>query len=256
VLPDNSNTKHKTFIIILEFTMMIEQFRRHVATISSEGIQCIEQGHFDEAVELYRNGLNWIKAAMMQPNDTEREDEHELASSSSDSCADSIPQIRFALQRRSPLPCSSAAAEQQLFIYKKPLEFSEGERYSHDQSCFVLIYNLALSYHLSATSCSKQEDEKAKRLSKTALELWELVYRLHRREDMGVTCIHTCPILNNLGQLYHVSGDLEMSRHCFTTLLSVMHSLEGSCDPDFLSAFMNNVMSLVALNTTIAAPAA
>jgi hypothetical protein len=244
--------------------MMMEQlFRNYLADTSSKGSQFIEHGEFDEAVELYRSGLNLIKAAMLQLN-AGREDSPIAPASSSSSddlvcAAESIPQIRFARLSKSPL---SRQHEQHMLIYQTPLELPEDEPYSYDQACFVFIYNLALSYHLlccaTAAACEQEQREKVRTLSKTALELWEIVYRLHLREDMGVKGIHTCAILNNLGQLCQTYGNMVRSRQCFTGLLSVMHSLEGSGDPDFLSGYetlMNSVMSLLGHGATIA-PAA
>ena len=142
-------------------------------------------------------------------------------------------------------------------VFRNPLLIPENPC-SKDQVSFIIIYNLALAHHLNASS-HRNNSEKLERV----LRLWELVYDLHWQSNLGLQTIHTCAILNNLGHVNQLLGDMERCRKCFESLLSIIVRVTdevGGRERSFLhynenQSFFLNVAQLI-LQDSMAAPAA
>jgi hypothetical protein len=126
---------------------------------------------------------------------------------------------------------------------------------SAEQWQFVITYNLALSYHLCA-----MERQDVKKLE-AALGLWDLIYRFHWNESLGLVTFHTCAILNNYGHGLRQVGAEKPARKCFESLLCALcvclHNKGEASDIDAcrIECFYRNVSPLVLKNphTAVAA---
>jgi hypothetical protein len=124
---------------------------------------------------------------------------------------------------------------------------------SDDQLAFVILYNLALSYHI----CAIHEGGVDQKLYK-ALRLWEQVYKQHFKTDLGLSPLHTCAILNNLGNVYKALGQAECCQRCFKGLLTAMVFMKETGAADCLNedeTFFHSVSQLILTDRGVA-PAA
>jgi hypothetical protein len=128
-------------------------------------------------------------------------------------------------------------------IFSKPMVIPKSGFCSNEQYQFIILYNLALSYHLFSV-----EHQNGVMLE-AALRLWTLVYKFHWNDDLGLLPIHTCAILNNLGHVYLLVGDAKASRECHENLLCALLVLQRSEDSSFpgcnTDCFFRSVTPLV-----------
>jgi hypothetical protein len=85
-----------------------------------------------------------------------------------------------------------------------------------EQYQFIITYNLALSHHL----CAMERRDACK--LEVALGLWDLIYRFHWNEDLGLVAFHTCAILNNYGHALRQVGAEKSALECFESLLCAL----------------------------------
>lgn len=120
---------------------------------------------------------------------------------------------------------------------------------------YVILYNLALSYHLRGMD-EEEHHLKVAYLQK-ALTLYEHAHHILSSQDIELSLLHTMAIASNLGHIHHVVGDEQRAQMCFqhllSTILYVVDCGEGSKIETF-DGFFRNVMSLIC--TSSPAPAA
>jgi hypothetical protein len=146
------------------------------------------------------------------------------------------------------------------FIFRSPIYIPSHAGTDHtssmyyEKSSFMLLYNLALTHHLSALDGNNTQ----KRLQK-ALKLYELAYSIQMTEDIQLTVLHTMAIVNNLGMAHAALDDKEKSQQCLQHLLSSVMFLHDCNDQDSIEqmdGFIANVMSLILMPSSAPAAAA
>ena len=80
----------------------------------------------------------------------------------------------------------------------------------------VVLFNLALSYHLSALH-SRNWNQLLR-----AEQLYEYAFYLHLENDSGGTLLYSMALLNNLGVVYEMCNERDKSQSCFQNMLSTM----------------------------------
>jgi hypothetical protein len=179
-------------------------------------------GRYDESVELLTKALTGIQQEIMAS-----------AGSSSVASDSSCEEGSFALQvpqyyqvdmedesSSSQIHAFDATGEQSK-IFSAPLVVptstdSRSRFCSNEQYQFIITYNLALSYHLAAVT------QRNVQKLEVALGLWDLIYRFHWNEDLGLVTFHTCAILNNYGHGLRQAGAEKPARDCFESLLCAL----------------------------------
>ncbi|KAL7573068.1 hypothetical protein ACA910_018755 [Epithemia clementina (nom. ined.)] len=171
------------------------------------------------------------------------------------------------------------------YVFDKPIDIAFPSFFSPSLSsrpchrylvslAFVLVFNLAMTYHLLAieeeakTTTRRSEDQAAsastagshiKRLYQKAVALYEMAYSVQTHEDaINTTVLQTMVMVNNLGQLHAKLGNKEQARHCFETLLSTMMFVAQDpgccCEEDahhareaglYMNDFLTNVLFLI-----------
>lgn len=118
----------------------------------------------------------------------------------------------------------------------------------------VIMYNLALSVHLSAIQGHFDVISL-----KRARKLYELAFQMHLEESCDVTLLYSLALMNNLGLIYHSLGEEERSRTCFENMLATMMYLLESDEAKSIKQWdglLSNVMDRIFKEQVIAAPAA
>jgi tetratricopeptide (TPR) repeat protein len=207
--------------------------------ICAHGSLCIAAGRYEDAIDAFDEALVHARTAMVSFN-----------SSAVD--VKSVESIGFIHHPR--YLASSTLHDQTTHqnhpglskskqIFNKPLVIPNSGTFTNEQYQFVILYNLALAYHL----CSVERQNGA--ILDAALRLWTLVYRFHWNDDLGLLPLHTCAILNNLGHVYHLLGDAKASRECHESLLCALLVLQRSEDSSFpecnADCFFRSITSLV-----------
>lgn len=230
--------------------MFKESTRSNLDDMSSVAVQRIVSGRFDESVEILTNILKEIQHEILgQTESPSNPENHGSAAMPQNSALPSVPQYY-----QVDMDDGSSASQIHSLdipgtepkIFASPLvvpETSTSELYQ-----FCVTYNLALSYHLAAMT--QQDGRKLE----VALGLWDLVYRFHWNDDLGLTTFHTCAILNNYGLGLRQVGAEKGARECFYSLLCalcVSLHINGTqyhrsgFDARRTECFFHNVSSLV-----------
>lgn len=133
----------------------------------------------------------------------------------------------------------------------------------------ILMFNMALSYHLRAlkVSSSSSEDDRKKNNKKSsdlkcALKLYQLCFRLILEEDeteYNITTEQMLALTNNCGQIYMALNRPTKAKQFFThmfTTLSVMIEDGSAQELDNLHGFMWNASKFILGKEKALAPAA
>jgi tetratricopeptide (TPR) repeat protein len=146
------------------------------------------------------------------------------------------------------------------FVFRDPIEipFDSVAKTSLRHGSFaklsiIVMYNLALAFHLSALQ--KSSLPRLKR----ARKLYELAFQMHLKESSDVTLLFSLALMNNLALIYDMLGEHERSKMCFTNLLATMMFLLESNEAHSIKQWdglLSNVMGLIFTETEVAASAA
>jgi tetratricopeptide (TPR) repeat protein len=231
-----------------------------IATIASrlnnEGVGLIENGLYHEAISTFSQGLTLVKQVLALQGDEDERPDEESGSDCMGNPKEAIPQTpscHFRKMQEIELTGVCVAQEDiscgaPLFIFKSPIfipahatDLASFNYYV--KSSFILLYNLALSHHLSAL----ESNNSRKRLRK-ALSLYELAYTLQMTENVQLTVLQTMAIVNNLGQIHTALENEAKSKQCFQHLLSTIVFLNDCGERESveqMDGFVSNVMPLI-----------
>jgi tetratricopeptide (TPR) repeat protein len=117
----------------------------------------------------------------------------------------------------------------------------------------LIIFNLALAYHMKAIRNSERGDFLR------AQKLYEIVCQSQENDHQELPMIQAMAVVNNLGHVHLYLQDRAKSKQCFEHLLaSLMYAAEIGEEKETLQrfeGFLLNALTLVAIDVN-AAPAA
>jgi tetratricopeptide (TPR) repeat protein len=234
-----------------------------VSRFNNEGVSLIESGLYDEAITEFSKGLTLVKQVLALQGDNQVDEAASDSMKTFTEPASHSPICHFHKTQESDVTKECRDQEEFLidepFIFRAPLyiqsRVTDHTSFTyHVKSSFMLLYNLALTHHLSALKGHNTQ----KRLQK-ALKLYELAYSIQMTEDIQLTVLQTMAIVNNLGLVHAALEDKEKSRQCFQHLLSSIMFLHdcGECDSvEQMDGFIANVMFLILMGSSAPAAAA
>jgi tetratricopeptide (TPR) repeat protein len=236
-----------------------------VSRFNNEGVSLIESGLYDEAISTFSKGLTLVKQVLALQGDDDQADEAAADSMETSAEPASDSPICYFHKMQEPQATNECRDQEEVlsdepFIFRAPLyiqsrvtDHASSTAY-YVKSSFMILYNLALTHHLSALS----RNDTQKRLQK-ALKLYELAYTIQMTEDIQLTVLQTMAIVNNLGLIHTALEDEEKARQCFQHLLSSIMFLNDCGDRDsveHMDGFIANVMPLVLMGSSAPAAAA
>ena len=124
-------------------------------------------------------------------------------------------------------PMSSAVDPEFPFMYSDGIRISARVAASgiskHDVSS-ILLFNLALAFHLSALDSMDPASDLRK-----ALQVYELVYTMQQenKQNFMSNLMFVLSILNNIGIIHQWRNDDHIAAQCFDKLLSVLMLLSN-----------------------------
>jgi tetratricopeptide (TPR) repeat protein len=230
-----------------------------VSRFNNEGVTLIESGLYDEAISEFSKGLTLVKKILALQGDDDEADEAETSAEPESQS----PSYHFHKMQEPKATNECGDQEEFLsdetFIFRAPL-YIQSRVTDHTsftyylESSFMLLYNLALTHHLSALSGKDTQ----KRLQK-ALGLYEFAYTIQTTEDIQLTVLQTMAIANNMGQIHAALDDEVKSRQCFQHLLSSIMFVNDCGERDSveqMDGFIANVMPLILMGASAPAAAA
>jgi tetratricopeptide (TPR) repeat protein len=232
-----------------------------VSRFNNEGVSLIESSLYDEAIIEFSKGLTLVKQVLALQGDAEAVEAATDSMDTSDEPASHSPSYHFRKMRDPKVDNECEGQEEILgnepFVFRAPIYIpSHATDYTSFavEFSYMLLYNLALTHHLSALSGNNTK----KRLRK-ALSLYELAYTIHMTENIQLTVLQTMAIANNLGQIHTALEDEEKSLQCLQHLLSSIMFLTDCGDRDAIEqmdGFITSVMPLILVGSSAPAAAA
>ena len=223
--------------------MMSEASVDVLRLLCNKGIETIVSGRFDESIDVLTEALK-----------TFQQEQHTLSNIESRSQSDSM-EVDSEQEVTRPVPVLRyyrSKTDLKEPVFTAPLVAPSSDMadppFSAEQWQFVITYNLALSYHLCAMAT-----QDIKKLE-VALGLWDLIYRFHWNERLGLVTFHTCAILNNYGHGLRQVGAEKPARECFESLLCALcvcvQNKDEASDADAcrIECFYQNITPLVLKN--------
>jgi tetratricopeptide (TPR) repeat protein len=233
--------------------------------LNNKGVRLIESQQYDEAVVALSSGLSIVKKFLAGVGANDADADAMVEESDKDCGSDNqSPLCHFSqapkcvYHNKGDMEVEEDEEEQYdtPFVFRRPLviptENNQVTHFKHHvKMSFVLLYNLALTHHLSAL----QGEKSQKRLRK-ALALYELAYTIQMNENIQLTILQTMAIVNNLGQIHAAMDNDEKAEQCFQHLLSTLMFVNDACDHDAadqIDGFISNVLSLILSSTAAGA---
>jgi tetratricopeptide (TPR) repeat protein len=226
----------------------------HPSKLNKRGVFQINEGSYDDAVTTLTKALKTVKLAM--PIDTSLDD---TTCSNAESPSNDFHCEFVSKTGRSSFLVRSIENGRicQSSIFRDPIHISGSLSVleSFERLSYVVLYNLALAYHLKAT------EEPVQRLQifnlQKALRLYEHAHHVLMNQDHDMSLLHTMAITNNLGHIHHVLGDEDRAGLCFQHLLSTIIYMVDYGEAEEIKpfdGFFRNAMTVIAKSSS--APAA
>lgn len=127
-------------------------------------------------------------------------------------------------------PMSSAVDPDSLFMYSDAIHISPKLAASgipkHDVAS-IILFNLALSYHLSAMDSMDPDADLQK-----ALHVYQHLYGMQQenQENFLSNIVFVLSLLNNVGIIHQLRNDEAVAARCFEKLLSALMLINQSTD--------------------------
>ena len=195
------------------------------AELNNQGVSLLEQGLPDQAVAIFSQGLALAKHAIALAN----EDDMDMADNKACCQAQDVQSPSCHFSKLSPhsqeVDCSlrETVCDDKPFIFRHPLVIPDhaAEDCSYSKyfvkMSFIILYNLALTHHLSGST-----NLYSVRKLRKALSLYELAYTIQMTEEIQLSVLETMAIVNNLGQIHLALGNEAKAEQCFRHLLSTL----------------------------------
>lgn len=235
--------------------------------LNNEGVALVETQRYEEAISSFTEALTMLKQGLLVEKPFEDSQETLMITDEDDEVTASSPPRRRAslcdplidngatqrLAGRQMIEKSSS--NDQPFLFSTPIRISgsqmSGSSHSYISMSFIVLFNLALSHHLSAIKLNMPHGNLNK-----ALTLYELAYALQMREQIPLPIIYCMALVNNLGLIHksmkHESSSRQCFEHLLATIMLIITSGQGT-QFDHADGFLSNVTSLL---LSVSAPAA
>lgn len=226
----------------------IKEIAKLASILNKEGIQYMNDGRYVDAIGTISKALNVVKK-----NITDADDENDC-----DICCvcTSTPRSGFVkldpmciVSPNATITNSSYFMSSNAIYMQTPTEDCYITLQYFTTQSFILLYNLALAYHLSALH--HHDDEMSTRALRKAASLYELAYSFHENEGIQCSIIQIMSIMNNLGHIHIMLHNPNAAKHYFQHLLSTIMYVNVTCGGNFHSScddidgFVNNALSFM-----------
>jgi tetratricopeptide (TPR) repeat protein len=218
----------------------------------NEGVKLMETFQYDRAVSPLVKGMEIVKRGLAS-DEYEKCEKQQDEGETAGPCAVQSSACDF-METTTPDFLVNYGGVQR-FVFWYPIRARPSQTWSFAKLSIVALYNLALSYHLSALKC-----HNSGKLSKAIL-LYEYTLQVQKKEGVEISAVHYLSILNNVGQIHAILDHQEQSNKAFNDLLSTMLCIvdqsTGFSDElvETWNGFMSNVLELI-FKSPFPAPAA
>jgi tetratricopeptide (TPR) repeat protein len=244
---------------------MAERCILRAIRLNNKGVSYLTHSRYDEATTALGTALNLVKASLIYEYDDEAR-HRKQAGLNPLSRHISMAWVEFLLLEVVPLFSLSCCGEEEdrnkpsspqpSYVCFSPVEISESldevGSIEFQNFSLLIIFNLALAYHMKAIQHSEHKDFVR------ALKLYEILCQSQDDDQNELPLLHYMALVNNMGHIHLYLQDMAKSKQCFEHLLaSLMYAAEigeGKETLQRFEGFLLNALTLV--NNVNAASAA
>jgi len=246
-----------------------------VSRNNDKGIKHLESANYRQAILVFCKSLGLVKQLIFlhqQQQEVNGENDRIISPLSSQSSA-AQPVPAYFLQRTERAYETTTAScsthnngnddhyytNDNHFVFKSPIIYNEQEvqrgcRKPCAALSYIILYNLALAYHLQAIKdgFSRKQDLRK------SLWLYDAANSVRMQENLSLTVIQSMAIVNNIGHVHSVLRNKGKATLCFKHLLRlimVVNAADGEESLEELDGFLMNVTSLILAAQTCAVAA-
>jgi hypothetical protein len=211
---------------------------------NNDGVDEMEHGLYDNAIISFTHALEILRpfvhatnaeGNMVYENDVKQIDSRgsqhgrrcsTTTSTQTNPTADSDESSKIEVDECDTTCCNdddSTFTVDKDFVFRDPIEIPirfiakrAPSRKFFVKLTIVVMYNLALAFHLSALQTLSHD-----RLIR-AKKLYEYAFQMHLQESCDVTLLYSLALMNNLGLIYRLLRDQDRSNECFQNMLATM----------------------------------
>jgi hypothetical protein len=257
----------------------------HIIDMNNQGAALLETGNYKDALTVLNSGLIHLQSYLQNNGQEESEDNMEAAIISdeqgeADAMEEDSPTARLDVSRTFENAYSEKTARRrgggesyssfgeedtcndadlnQDFVYRHPIFItSESDREIQPILSIILVFNTALSHHLTALDL-EHNDTKRGLLLKVAVKLYKLGYNMQIETDVRLSLTYILATVNNWAQIAKELNNEKRSRRLFKHLVtSLMIIIESGArdDIDEMDGFMGAASKAILRDCSFAAAA-
>jgi hypothetical protein len=109
------------------------------------------------------------------------------------------------------------------FIFSCPYTASTNascKSLTFDHLCFMMLYNIALTYDVLAWSNNGRTNDSKD--ARQALSLYQLAYQVQQNNNLPISTVYLCGMLNNMARLHRSMQELNAACNCLSDLTSIL----------------------------------
>ena len=189
---------------------------------NNRGTQLLRCGQYDLAIPILADGLAVAKAESNRKTQQEQQQRSRAMITDIDEWFTEL--IVESQSKRSSTV--SSLQQRHGYVYQSPIDLDIVDvmcTSSLGVQCMVLMYNMALAFHLNGLNESGVEDDVEEQICmiRNAIEMYEICYELMSTENINPGLHFIMILANNLGQSHLLMGNYEKGQQCFEHLLSI-----------------------------------
>jgi tetratricopeptide (TPR) repeat protein len=234
---------------------MSEQCILRAIRLNNKGVRYLRHSRYDEAMTALGTALRLVKASpLMHKYDDEADRRKEAGLNPVSLHTIGMTRVDFLLLEvpSFSLSCGEdrnkpSCPQESCYVCCSPVEISESisklGSIEFQTFALLIIFNLALAYHMKAIKNSEHQDFLR------ALKLYEIVCQSQDNGHRELPLIHSMALINNLGHIHLYLQDRAKSIQCFEHLLAtLMYAAEigeGKETLQHFEGFLLNALRLV-----------
>ena len=244
-----------------EVSSVMPPSTQEAKALTRQGVRCFHQADFAGSIAAFSGAL-YISKQVLNDNELAMcaaQDNSIIERSTTVKCALRDTLHDEAGSRRNCFTQGQGGADP--MIFNQPLTVNETDPTSYHKLVYIQIFNLGLSFHLSAFGCGPDEGGKRnknntneqvnKRLRK-ALGLYDCALEMttnHADRKLQLSSLEHMALINNIAQVHYALRNIKSSQDCFRSLLAMPSSATerrgvSPGEQVILDGFVSNALSV------------
>uniref|UniRef100_A0A7S1GNN8 Uncharacterized protein n=1 Tax=Cyclophora tenuis TaxID=216820 RepID=A0A7S1GNN8_CYCTE len=207
---------------------MLSRTYQHAVFCNNTGVACLEHGDLPRALSAFKTALNSMTTVI---SDLEKSKRNLSPKSSSSWSPNSLMDfcVQWSANAKLPLHMEGAVSGSASFVYRRAIRIystpltAATQRDNFVDESAIVVYNLALAFHLSGVNNNTEFLRRAIRFYEIANSI--LQRQREQPSNQLKSVLLNMAVLNNMGQIRHSLMEFEQARKCFSEVSTILVNL-------------------------------